>query len=334
MSESRDTIGLLTMVFDLEHNLIKLSCSPNMKGLTIVDETKQHIRDKRDDGPQVGQLQPKLPAAVAPDLNKVTQSAPVNKAQVKLDGNPAVVPNGVIKQEPQQKPVSELGPPETKAKDDRNDSNGAHEANSNPEGDHKAVQEESLESKEQKTAEEIEKPSQAVPQDNVGSCGVKPFKMDRCGDECFSFAFRMIVDKEENIGLYSMFFHSCPNYDMQHFPTRTSLSVDIVEKNLDNFLSAGEIPLPGNPISVIFFTHSLVFTELSFGLSLIFFMMGIVWIYVVKAKREEAFKIHYLMGLLVFVKALALLFHGVSSGEPLPNTNDFLSADQFPLRVN
>jgi hypothetical protein len=112
----------------------------------------------------------------------------------------------------------------------------------------------------------------------------------------YSFQFKVIIVEPAHEGLYSVFFHSCPNYGfVQSQFTHTNLSMHITERLFDNYLSAGEMPLP----------------ELYFALSVVFFIIGVIWVQVVKSKREEAFKIHYLMGTLVFVKALALFFHGI-----------------------
>lgn len=108
----------------------------------------------------------------------------------------------------------------------------------------------------------------------------------------------MIVE-EAHQGLYNLFFHNCFNYGVHgglRPPTFINLSMSIVELNMDNYLSAGEIPLP----------------QLYFALSVIFFLLGIIWFHVVRNKKEDAFRIHYLMAGLVFVKAFSLLFHGVS----------------------
>ena len=133
----------------------------------------------------------------------------------------------------------------------------------------------------------------------------QPFRMVEVPQvgHMYSFGFRMIVLDPGLEGLYSLFFHSCPNYDLKcpfGCHTKSNLSIDITEKNNDSYntvyLSAGEIPLP----------------EIYFALSVIFFILGFVWVHVVRSKKEEAFKIHYLMALLVFVKAFALLFHGIN----------------------
>lgn len=107
-----------------------------------------------------------------------------------------------------------------------------------------------------------------------------------------------IIDSPQE-GLYSLFFHNCPNYGSHggfRGSTAINLSMYLTEKNLGpNYLSAGEIPLP----------------QLYFALSIIFFLIGIIWVNVIRNKSGDAFKIHYLMAALVFVKAFALLFHGV-----------------------
>lgn len=115
-------------------------------------------------------------------------------------------------------------------------------------------------------------------------------------ENTFSFKFKVVIVDETDEGLFSVFFHSCPNYQAYGRSTWSNLSMFITEKNIENYLSAGEMPLP----------------ELYFALSVIFFILGAIWVQVVKSKREEAFKIHYLMGGLVFLKALALLFHGIN----------------------
>lgn len=102
------------------------------------------------------------------------------------------------------------------------------------------------------------------------------------------------------VGLYSLYFHNCPNYNHHsklHDLTRVNFTMLIEEKNPDTYLSAGEIVLP----------------QLYFILSLVFCILGVIWIQVLRGRRDDVFKIHYLMGTLVFIKAIALFFHSVSS---------------------
>ena len=77
---------------------------------------------------------------------------------------------------------------------------------------------------------------------------------------------------------------------------KSSLQVGIVEMNGENYLSAGDIPLPP-----LFITMSLVF-----------FSSAVYWMVYLRKNKEDVFKIHYLMLLLIYLKALSLLFHAVS----------------------
>lgn len=130
------------------------------------------------------------------------------------------------------------------------------------------------------------------------------FEMKKSGsamDPSYSFSFQMFVTEPHLQGLYTLYFHNCLNYPdkLEEIGVYTAIDLDmyIDERNLHNFLSAGEIPLP----------------QLFFALSVIFFILGIIWFYSLQNKTSETFKIHYLMGVLVFVKAISLLFHGVCS---------------------
>lgn len=130
------------------------------------------------------------------------------------------------------------------------------------------------------------------------------FEMKKSGpamDPTYSFSFQMFVTEPQLQGLYTLYLHNCLNYPdkLEDIGVYTAIDLDmyIDERNLHNFLSAGEIPLP----------------QLFFALSVIFFILGIIWFYSLQNKASETFKIHYLMGILVFVKAISLLFHGVCS---------------------
>lgn len=109
----------------------------------------------------------------------------------------------------------------------------------------------------------------------------------------------MYITDQQFEGLYALYFHNCLNYPSKvqelHQYVSVDLDMNIVEKNIDSFLSAGEIPLP----------------QLYFALSVIFFILATIWLLSIKSRPNETFKIHYLMATLVFVKALSLLFHGV-----------------------
>lgn len=72
--------------------------------------------------------------------------------------------------------------------------------------------------------------------------------------------------------------------------------IEIEENNLGNFLSAGEMPLPA--------LYSMM--------AVLFFLSGCFWVFILRNSRHPVFKIHYLMALLVFLKSLSLLFHGIN----------------------
>lgn len=107
----------------------------------------------------------------------------------------------------------------------------------------------------------------------------------------------MFVNTDDDEGLYNLYFHACPNYDYD--PARTyslNFNVDIEENNNGNYLSATEMPLP----------------ILYFLMSVLYFLSGLVWVYVLRGSKHPVFKIHYLMGVLIFLKSLSLMFHSIN----------------------
>ncbi|NWT97075.1 GP107 protein, partial [Urocynchramus pylzowi] len=122
----------------------------------------------------------------------------------------------------------------------------------------------------------------------------------------FQFFFNISSDKQE--GLYSLYFHKCvgkkgPANDQQLF----SLDVNITEKNPESYLSAGEIPLP----------------KLYISMALFFFLSGTVWIHILRKRRNDVFKIHWLMAALPFTKSLSLVFHAIDY--------HYISSQGFPI---
>lgn len=126
--------------------------------------------------------------------------------------------------------------------------------------------------------------------------------------QTYEFKFVMFVNTDDDEGLYNLYFHACPNYDSD--PSKTyflNFDVDIEENNNGNFLSATEMPLP----------------ILYFMMSVLYFLSGLFWVYVLRGSKHPVFKIHYLMGVLVFLKSLSLMFHSINfhfieiRGEPV-----------------
>ncbi|NXU97607.1 GP107 protein, partial [Cettia cetti] len=122
----------------------------------------------------------------------------------------------------------------------------------------------------------------------------------------FQFFFNISSEKQE--GLYSLYFHKCvgkkgPANDQLLF----SLDVNITEKNPESYLSAGEIPLP----------------KLYISMALFFFLSGTVWIHILRKRRNDVFKIHWLMAALPFTKSLSLVFHAIDY--------HYISSQGFPI---
>nr|CAD7396200.1 unnamed protein product [Timema cristinae] len=74
------------------------------------------------------------------------------------------------------------------------------------------------------------------------------------------------------------------------------IGMEIKENNSGNYLSAGEIPLPA----------------LYFMMTSLFFLSGCFWVFILRKSKHPVYKIHYLMGILVYLKSLSLMFHGIN----------------------
>ncbi|MGH0164096.1 UNVERIFIED_CONTAM: hypothetical protein FKN15_046618 [Acipenser sinensis] len=115
----------------------------------------------------------------------------------------------------------------------------------------------------------------------------------------YSFQFHFNVSTDDQQGLYSLYFHNCYSKETKNnrqlkFSIEAS-PIDVEEKNPSSFLSAGEIPLP----------------KLYLSMALFFFIIGTVWVHVLRQHRSDVFKIHWLMSALPFTKSLSLVFHAI-----------------------
>ncbi|NXL43415.1 GP107 protein, partial [Podilymbus podiceps] len=120
------------------------------------------------------------------------------------------------------------------------------------------------------------------------------YKNADCRIPYFQFFFNISSDNQE--GLYSLYFHKCAGKDGQANDQQLfSLDVKITEKNPESYLSAGEIPLP----------------KLYISMAIFFFLSGTVWIHILRKRRNDVFKIHWLMAALPFTKSLSLVFHAI-----------------------
>ncbi|KAJ8682091.1 hypothetical protein QAD02_017883 [Eretmocerus hayati] len=113
------------------------------------------------------------------------------------------------------------------------------------------------------------------------------------GIKYYNTSFAMYVASEDEEGLYKLYLHNCPSSKRK---VAVDFSIEITERNGNNFLSAGEMPLP----------------ELYFMMSILFFLSGCFWIFILNQSKHTVYKIHYLMTVLVYLKSLSLFFHGIN----------------------
>jgi len=121
------------------------------------------------------------------------------------------------------------------------------------------------------------------------------FEMTTDGVTYFNTSFVVSVESEDDEGLYNLYFHNCRNYE-DGFPVALNFKLEIEENNSGNYLSAGEMPLPA----------------LYFMMSLLFFLSGCFWLFILRKSKHPVFKIHYFMAVLVYLKSLSLMFHGIN----------------------
>ncbi|NP_001073515.1 protein GPR107 precursor [Danio rerio] len=119
-------------------------------------------------------------------------------------------------------------------------------------------------------------------------------------DNGYSFQFYFNVTTDEQQGLYNFYFYNCYSLPMNQESSVSdmlpfSIEITIKEKNPESFLSAGEIPLP----------------KLYICMSIFFFLIGILWVHVLRTHSADVYKIHRLMAALPFTKSLSLIFHAI-----------------------
>ncbi|XP_019626091.1 PREDICTED: protein GPR107-like isoform X2 [Branchiostoma belcheri] len=127
-----------------------------------------------------------------------------------------------------------------------------------------------------------------------------PMGQEKVKEVVYNLTFFVAIRELEEEGLYNLRFHNCYNKHSSAEDSKAkvtiSMQVDVVEMNNNNYLSAGEIPLPP-----VYLTMMAVF-----------FLTGCLWIHVLRKRKGDVFKIHYLMAALVMVKAISLMFHAVN----------------------
>ncbi|XP_036418814.1 protein GPR107 isoform X1 [Colossoma macropomum] len=127
------------------------------------------------------------------------------------------------------------------------------------------------------------------------------YALQHKGNSTYSFQFYFNVTTDAQQGLYNFYFHNCyssmaANQDASSMRMLSfSIDIKIEEKNPDSFLSAGEIPLP----------------KLYICMSVFFFLIGTIWVNVLRTRSADVYKIHWLMAALPFTKSLSLIFHAI-----------------------
>ncbi|CAH8453572.1 unnamed protein product [Heterobilharzia americana] len=116
-------------------------------------------------------------------------------------------------------------------------------------------------------------------------------------DNVFStnFTVRFLNTSEE--GLYSLYFHNCAELNVESGKRHSvNLTLKMVEKNVDSYLSAGQHPLP-----MLYAISSLAYLCLS-----------IFWLTYLRLSKNSVFRIHYLMLVVVVIKSISLGFHSIN----------------------
>ncbi|XP_077096734.1 protein GPR107 [Siphateles boraxobius] len=119
-------------------------------------------------------------------------------------------------------------------------------------------------------------------------------------DQIYSFEFYFNITTDEQQGLYNFYFYNCYSMTKKQDSSASdmlpfNIDINIIEKNPESFLSAGEIPLP----------------KLYICMSMFFFLIGTLWVHVLRTHSADVYKIHWLMAALPFTKSLSLIFHAI-----------------------
>uniref|UniRef100_A0A915AJE5 Lung seven transmembrane receptor n=1 Tax=Parascaris univalens TaxID=6257 RepID=A0A915AJE5_PARUN len=100
-------------------------------------------------------------------------------------------------------------------------------------------------------------------------------------------------------GRYHFVYHNCFNYRAHGYSNRVAVdfTVDIIERNADSYLSAGDIAKP----------------KLFLYMSAMFAFAAFLWIYnLCRSGPSIVYRVHHLMTALVILKSLSLFFHGIN----------------------
>ncbi|XP_072104165.1 protein GPR108-like [Mobula birostris] len=123
----------------------------------------------------------------------------------------------------------------------------------------------------------------------------KVFKLLKANDS-YNFKFFMKIPSQTEEGLYTLSFHNCHDMVSGNQMASFDMTVEITARNPQNYLSAGEMPLP----------------LLYLVMAGFFFTAALFWVYLLLKHRYNVFKIHWLMAALAFTKSISILFHAIN----------------------
>ncbi|VDO87108.1 unnamed protein product [Schistosoma margrebowiei] len=110
-----------------------------------------------------------------------------------------------------------------------------------------------------------------------------------------NFTVRFLNTSEE--GLYHLYFHNCAELNVESGKRHSvNLTLKMVEKNVNSYLSAGQQPLP-----MLYAISCLAYLSLS-----------IFWFVYLRKSKNSVYRIHYLMLAVTIVKSISLGFHSVN----------------------
>ncbi|CAI2723962.1 unnamed protein product [Schistosoma spindalis] len=110
-----------------------------------------------------------------------------------------------------------------------------------------------------------------------------------------NFTVRFLNTSEE--GLYHLYFHNCAELNVESGKRHSvNLTLKMVEKNVNSYLSSGQQPLP-----MLYAISCLAYLFLS-----------IFWFVYLRKSKNSVYRIHYLMLAVTIVKSISLGFHSVN----------------------
>lgn len=134
----------------------------------------------------------------------------------------------------------------------------------------------------------------------------KTITIKDCAPNEYIYQFQILWKfKDTAEGLYELTFRNCFNLKESSTIKVANMDMHLTEKNFlynirehkseAHYLSSGDMPLP------------MVYGFCSF----LFFLAFLVWMAVLRQQNQEVYRIHYLMLVLVFFKALSVMFHAL-----------------------